>query len=42
MDRIAAQIGAGLATTLTLVISKSGGTKKPATACWKPPPPTRR
>jgi glucose-6-phosphate isomerase len=28
MDRIAAQIGAELATTVTLVISKSGGTKE--------------
>jgi len=28
MDRVVAQIGAGLATTLTLVISKSGGTKE--------------
>ena len=28
IDRIAARIGSGLATTLTLVISKSGGTKE--------------
>jgi glucose-6-phosphate isomerase len=28
MDRVVARIGAGLATTLTLVISKSGGTKE--------------
>ena len=28
MDRLAAQIGDGLATTITLVISKSGGTKE--------------
>jgi len=35
MDRVFQQIGE-LAECLVLVISKSGSTRKPATACWRP------
>ena len=35
MDRVLAKIGDSLGETLTLVVSKSGGTKRPATECWR-------